>query len=192
MKEPQQQIAAMPFAAPNTWTWCPAGPIRTSNSKDAKDQNLRNLRERTKHAISQCQFVQKQWLEGEILSITITESRVIMVTHDGKIWEQIGNKPKKQLADAWWKAKHPAWRRAVQEFVKEKGLGPLDAAIIMSKLAELPAWFPRKEASLHRIKWFHENARRMLRRRAAMKASEALPDNIIVALSNKTLKALRR
>lgn len=124
------------------------------------------------------------------MSITNSEMLVIMVTRDGTIWEQVGSKPKKQLSDAWWKAKHPAWRRAVQQFVKDKGLGPLDGAIIMSKLAELPAWFPRKEASLHRIRWFYENARRMLRRRAAMKATEALPENIIVALSNKTLKAL--
>ena len=182
----------MPFAAPTTWTWCPAGPIGKHIAKQAQDQNRRDFREGTKHAVAQCPILQKQWLEGEILSITSSESLVITVTSDGKIWEQIGNKPQKQLADAWWKAKHPAWRRAVQQFVKEKGLGPLDGAIIMSKLAELPAWFPRKEASLHRIRWFHESARRVLRRRAAMKATEALPDNIIIALRNKTLKALGR
>ena len=126
------------------------------------------------------------------MSITTTEQLVITVTKDGMIWEQIGNKPKKQLSEAWWKAKHPSWRRAVQQFVKDKGLGPLDGAVIMSKLAELPAWFPRKETSPHRIKWFHENARRMLRRRAGMKANEALPDYIIVALSKKTLKSASR
>lgn len=137
-------------------------------------------------------------MEGDILSITVTEALVISVTRDGKIWEQIGRKAKKELSDAWWKAKHPAWRRAVHQFVKVRGLGPLDGSIILAKLAELPAWFPRNKASrghpasMHRIKWFHENARSMLRRRARMEATEVLPNDIIAALYDKTLKAVGR
>ena len=173
----------------------PTGPVRAHSKAVA--QKLREARETCKHEVAKCPIVQKEWVEGEILSIATSESLEITVTKDGKVWRRRGgNKLRRQLDDDWWRTHHPDWRRSVQRFVKDEGLGPLDEAMIMAKVAELPAWYPYKKKTPSRIGGrFHLVARDMIKHRRAGRSlakvdSDPLPHNLVATLTNQELDFL--
>ena len=136
--------------------------------------------------VSQFPAVQADWLEGTIMSIAKSEMFEIIVTNTGAIWQWEKSSGKTFLDDDWWKVHHPDWRRVVRQFVQDQGLGVIDEAMILAKVAELPAWFPWCSPKLctseSRAEEFTGASAESIRRRAGLEKISHLPRYLVEAL----------
>ena len=179
---------------PKYLCWSPDGPFKMVRSKEEAAYRS-GVREKIGHKLTECPAtMQEEWIEGELMSICKGERTLVTVSSTGAIWRWKLGSGKKLLDDDWWKAHHPDWRRAVKHFVQRESLGPVDEAMIMAKVAELPAWFPKTS------KWFTQSRRRrfdldsaeIIRRRAGLEAAIELPQYLLLALRQERINASDR
>lgn len=137
--------------------------------------------------------VDRRWRQAfehrEIVSITQVGERLVMVAADGTIWKKNPGKTRKMLTRSWWSRRHPAWSHAVEQFGRARDIHQCSLGILMSRLAEIPLWFPEGERfSDAWVQAFTSSVELSIRQRGNLYLEETLPDNLLDAMYEEVEK----
>lgn len=168
-------------SVPSTWCLEPPSCFRHPNEKTEEEwleTKGKYIAQAVKGMVGVNFELKDEFKRGALVKITRSwEGKLVLVSADSSIWKKSPGKCRVLLSGFWWQKNYPAWSCAVKQFqVEHAHMCSLDVALLKSRMAEIPLWFPEGEGVTDSwLNAFICSVETELRQRAELEREEMLP-----------------